>query len=153
MRTPPPPSGQQRGAVPVKFLAPLFTRNSPQWKPVLSQGKAVTSVRKQSCLLTHKSTALVFLSLVIAGGYPLLPRRFNSGQVCGVQGRAQSYILMCWRLALGVSQSEQHSSPLNHLFRFLGKGKRVVCLLLDSHYLGIRVPYSLFWSHPACGSN
>lgn len=124
----PPPSGQERGAVPVKFLAPLFTRNSYSGNlPYLRVKQWSQSGSRAACWLWSQQPW--WTAWLCAGGYPLLPCRSNS--VCSVQGRAQSYILMCWRLALGVSQSEQHSSLLNHLFRFWEQGN---------------VSYVYFWS-------
>lgn len=111
---------------------PLFTRNSHSgnlmsgWSSDLSK-EAELPVDSQVNGLGEQPWC--FSAWLCAGGYPLLPCQFNS--ICSVQGRAWSYILMCWRLALGVLQSEQHSSLLNHLFSFWEQGN---------------VSYVYFWS-------
>lgn len=55
----PPPIRSREGSSSCKVPGPIIYQELLQWKPALSQGKAVISVRKQSCLLTLKSAALV----------------------------------------------------------------------------------------------
>lgn len=138
--TPPPPIRSREGSSSCKVPGPIIYQELPQWKPVLSQGKAVTSVRKQSGLLTWESpalvnslgeqpwwTTLVFLSLVMCWWLPLCCPADSTHS--GVQGRARSYILMCWRLALGC----RGVSSIPHFWiTCLGSENRETCRMFTS---------------------